>query len=236
MRLTIGLTLLLMFNSVGTVSAEPSRVIVLRHGEKTNSYALCEIGQDRSLALRAQFLGKGAEQSIFDQPPAAFFATTLHTLELVAPAADSWGLPVITYAVVPLKGNDATAETDWITRQTQRAAAEVMKNPRWNGQTVVMAWEHKHIANEKLAKDNPNAQVDLRQLLNLDQLPIDYRNLVPKNWSGSNFNYFWVIDYNSAGQPITFKTIRQNFTGQFSTVPNNAWDTPEGLHANSGCK
>lgn len=225
-----------MFSSVISVSAEPSRIIVLRHGEKTNSYALCETGQERSLALRAQFLGKGAEQSIFEQTPAAFFATTLHTLELVAPAADTWGLPVTTYAAVPLKGNNSEAETDWITRQTQRAAAEVMSNPRWTGQTVVMAWEHKHIANEKLAKDNPNAQVELRQLLKLDQLPAEYRNLVPKNWSGSNFNYFWIIDYNSAGQPIAFKTIRQNFTGQFATVPNNSWDTPEELPASSGCK
>jgi len=236
LRLKSGFIILTILGALTAVRAEPSQIVVLRHGEKTNGYALCEVGQDRSLALRAQFLGKGAERSIFTQPPAAFFATTLHTLELVAPTADSWGLPVTTFAVVPLKGNDAEAETNWITRQTQRAATEVMNNPRWKGQTVVMAWEHKHIANEKLAKDHPNELVELRQLLKLDQLPVAYRDQVPKNWSGSNYNFIWVIDYNSAGQPTTFKTIRQDFTGQFAKVPNNAWNAPEGLPVNSGCK
>lgn len=44
-------------------SAAPSQIILLRHGEKENDYALCDVGQQRSLALRDQFLGKGASQN-----------------------------------------------------------------------------------------------------------------------------------------------------------------------------
>ena len=140
----------------------PSRVVVLRHGEKENAYALCDVGQHRSLALKAQYLGKGAEKSLFSNvAPTAFFAITLHTLELVAPSADSWGLPVTTYSVVPLPGMSESDSTDWLNRQTQRAAKEVMNDSRWQGQTVVMAWEHKHIANQKLEKNDPDALVEL---------------------------------------------------------------------------
>lgn len=229
--------LLMTLIVAGSAFSEPSRIVLLRHGEKENAYALCDVGQRRSLALRAQYLGKGAEKSLFDQaPPAAFFATTLHTLELAAPAADSWGLPITTYAVVPLKGQDDAVTTAWLTRQTRRAAADVMANPRWQGQTVVMVWEHKHIANEKLLKHNPDELVDLRQLLKLDQLPKPYRYQVPAAWSGANYNMFWVIDYDALGRPVAFQQIRQTFSGEFADLPDNDWGVAESLPSNTRCK
>ena len=45
--------------------ATPSQIIVLRHGEKQDAYRLCEVGVQRSLALAAQYLGKGAKDSLF---------------------------------------------------------------------------------------------------------------------------------------------------------------------------
>lgn len=228
---------LFLFLVAQSAIGAPSRIVVLRHGEKENDYSLCDIGQHRSLALKSQYLGKGAEKSLFtNAAPAAFFAITLHTLELIAPAADSWGLPVITYSVVPLKGMSNAKMTDWLNRQTQRAAAEVMTDLRWENQTVVMAWEHKHIANHKLAENHPDSLVDLRELLKLEQLPETERKRVPKTWSGTNYNFFWIIDYSDSGQPVAFKELRQDFTGQFSSVPNNAWGATEGLHSDSSCK
>jgi hypothetical protein len=235
MKLTLIGFLLILFSH--TTFAAPSRIVLMRHGEKENAYALCGVGQNRSLALKAQYLGKGAEKSIFTQAsPAAFFAITLHTLELVAPSADSWGLPVITYSVVPLKGLDDELTTDWLSRQTQRAANEVMTDPRWANQTVVMVWEHKHIANQKLQKNQPDSLVDLRQLLKFDQLPEAYLKQIPKTWSGTNYNYFWIIDYDSSGKPVAFNTLRQDFTGEYAAVPNNNWGATEGLADNSRCK
>lgn len=46
-----------------------------------------------------------------------------------------------------------------------------MQNPQWNGKTVVMVWEHKHIANKKLFEDDSDHFVELRQLLKFDKLP-----------------------------------------------------------------
>jgi len=225
------------FLMVGSLCAEPSRIILLRHGEKENAYALCDVGQKRSLALKAQYLGKNAEKSLFDKSaPEAFFATTLHSLELASPAADSWGLPVITYAVVPLAEIDAVEVSNWVTNQTRRAATELMNNPRWHQKTVVMVWEHKHIANEKMVENNPDLMVDLRQLLKLDQLPAEYQVKVPKTWSGANYNYFWIVDYDTSGKPVAFAQQRQDFSGKYSGLPNNDWGVAEVLAAKSKCK
>jgi hypothetical protein len=40
-----------------------------------------------------------------------------------------------------------------------------MVDSRWQGKTVVMVWEHKHIANKKLEHSFPREAVTLRQLL-----------------------------------------------------------------------
>jgi len=217
--------------------ATPSQIILLRHGEKENAYALCEVGQERSLALKEQFLGKGATQSLFpNNPPDAFLATTLHTLELIAPTANSWAMPIQIYPALPIKVGPKDNRMDLITNQTQLAAANVMQDPKWNGKTVVMVWEHKHIANQKLAKENPDALVDLRQLLKLDKLPESEVQKVPKTWSGSNYNFFWIINYDSQGNPTSLNIVRQNFTGNFANVPNNDWGVKENLPPHSKCK
>lgn len=218
-------------------SAAPSQIILLRHGEKENDYALCDVGQKRSLALRHQFLGKDASQSLFTKaPPSAFFATTLHTLELIAPTANSWDAPIIVYPALPLSGRNDIQTMELITNQTQLAATNVMQDPKWSGKTVVMVWEHKHIANKKLTNESPDMLVDLRQLLKLDMLPERTRKQIPKTWSGANYNFFWIIDYDDKGNPVGFDVVRQNFTGQYTNVPNNDWGVAERLPANTKCK
>ena len=73
--------------------AVPKEIIILRHGEKQDGYQLCSVGQQRSLALQANYLGKGAASSLFPvgTGPDGIFAITLHTLELASPIAQSWG-------------------------------------------------------------------------------------------------------------------------------------------------
>jgi len=69
--------------------ATPSRIIILRPGEKEDAWKLCGVGQERADALAANYLGRNAAKSLFadGEGPAAFLAITLHTLELAAPAA-----------------------------------------------------------------------------------------------------------------------------------------------------
>jgi len=208
--------------------AVPKKIIIMRHGEKTDGYKLCYIGQQRSLALRDYYLGKGAVNSLFPAGtgPDAIFAVTLHCLELVSPSAQSWEIPINLYSVVPIKGLTKDQEAVQLNERTQQAAADLLTDPQWDGKTVVMAWEHDHIASSKLENKFPGQNVTLRQLLNLEALP-DVVAL--GDWPGGNYDYFWIVDYDNPGSttPTGFTLQLQIFPEPYQKVPSNAWGTKE---------
>lgn len=216
---------------VAPALALPKTVIILRHGEKENDFALCRIGVERSLALAAQYLGQGAKQSLFaaGERPAAFFAITLHTLELASPAAATWEMPVVTFSSVPLPGVDPVPQYNL---RTQQAVGALMDDPRYDGKTVVMVWEHHHIADAKLELKFPDQKVTLRQLLNLDKLPD-----VPETWSGHTYDYFWIVEFGTGGSrvPVSFRMERQQFTEPFDRVPSSEWGKRARLPMGSKC-
>jgi hypothetical protein len=199
--------------------AKPKTVIILRHGEKQNDFALCQIGVDRSLALATQYLGNGGKLSLFPQGerPVAFLAITLHTLELASPAAATWELPVTTFSSVPLPGIDLTPQ---LNLRTQQAFGALMNDPRYDGKTVVMVWEHHHIADRALELKFPDQKITLRQLLNLDKLKD-----VPDTWPGQNYDYFWIVEFGNPASdvPTGFNAVKQVFQAPFEKVPSNDW-------------
>ena len=214
--------------------AVPAQIIILRHGEKQNDFALCDVGVQRSLALEKYYLGKQSANSLFPhgQSPAAFFVITLHTLELATPASTSWHAPLIDYSVVPLPITSAET-TAQLNERTREAAENVLHDSRWDGKIVVVVWEHKHIANQKLEKQFPGP-VTLRQLLHLDALG----DQVPDTWSGDNYDYFWIVDYGNphSTTPTKIRIMKQQFAEAFGKVPQNDWNTPETLPSDSDCK
>jgi hypothetical protein len=217
------------------VYAAPKRIIILRHGEKQNSYALCPVGEQRSLALVANYLGKGAANSLFPRgvKPAAIFAATLHCLELASPVAQSWGMPIQLYSVAPLSGQTEDDDAVQLNRRTQEAARSILTDPRWHGKIVVMVWEHDHIAESSLEEQFPDEKVTLRQLLHLDTLPD-----VPKNWYGGNYDYFWIVDYGNphSARPTRVTLKKQVFLQPYDTLPGNDWGASEDLPQGSGCE
>jgi hypothetical protein len=102
-----------------------------------------------------------------------------------------------------------------------------MRSPAYRRRTVVVCWEHKHIADAKLEQDYPGERVTWRQLLRLDRLPERYRDLVPASWEGDNFDYFWIVTFDDAGHPRTFESKLQAFTAPDTDVPANLWGQPE---------
>lgn len=230
-RLSRALTLAIVFLCLAAPAmATPKTVIILRHGEKQDDFALCKTGVDRSLALAAQYLGQGAKQPLFSgkDKPAAFFALTLHTLELASPAAATWEMPVTTFSSVPLPGIDLTPQFNL---RTQQAVGALMNDLRYDGKTVVMVWEHHHIADRELEMKFPDQRVSLRQLLNLDKL-----KGVPETWPGQNYNYFWIVEFGKKTDiPTSFKSVKQDFSAPFASVPSNDWGTKEPLPQDSKC-
>jgi hypothetical protein len=211
--------------------AKPKQVIILRHGEKQNDFALCQVGVDRSLALATQYLGNGGKLSLFPpgEKPAAFFAITLHTLELASPAAATWELPVTTFSSVPLPGIDLTPQ---LNLRTQQAYGALMNDPRYDGRIVVMVWEHHHIADRALELKFPDQKVTLRQLFNLDKLKD-----VPETWPGQNYDYFWIVEFGNPASdvPTHFSAVKQVFQAPFDKVPANNWNSRELLPRRSKC-
>lgn len=212
--------------------ATPSRLIILRHGEKADDWKLCAPGMQRAEALARNYLGRGAAKSLFEagEEPAALYASTLHTLELLSPAAATWNKPIVLYSVMPAATKDAFNEA--LNRRTQEAVRDLLADPALAGKTVVIVWEHHHIADADLEKKFAGEKVTLRQLLKLDSLPG-----VPATWPEENFDYFWIVELApESGQPTKFSMMKQVFGADFPGVPSNDWDTPDGLDEASGCE
>jgi hypothetical protein len=200
--------------------------------EKEDAWKLCGVGQERAAALAATYLGRNATKSLFapGEKPAAFLASTLHTLELAAPAAGTWSLPLTLYAAPP--GGEKKAFEVTLNQRTQQAAADLMSNSAWEGKTVVMVWEHDHIADAKLEKKFPGEAVTLRQLLHLDTL-----KGVPDSRPSGNYDYFWIVDFDqgASATPTGFRMVKQAFDAPYTDVPSNDWGAPNGLTADSQC-
>lgn len=208
----------------------PSRIIILRHGEKADAWRLCKIGNQRALALASTYLGAQASQSLFpgDAPPKSFITLTLHTAETISPSSSSWGKPTVDFSVIPKQNADGSVEL--LNQRTKEAVQHVFSSPELNGQTVVMVWEHRHIANPAL--EAKYGAVTLRQLLKLNTLPN-----VPKKWESQNYNYFWIVDFTpNSRTPSHFSMVKQTFGKNFAGLPSNAWGQPNGLTQNSGCR
>jgi|ERR1700730_10370354 hypothetical protein len=233
MIVRLALAVLLCLSGSSAVLATPARIIILRHGEKADKWKLCDIGRERANALAANYLGRDAANSLFasGEQPGAFLAITLHTLELTYPAAATWNQPIILYPVMPEKGADED-KVETLNRRTQEAVHDLMVDSRWQGKTVVMVWEHKHIANKKLEDSFPGKAVTLRQLLKLNQL-----EGVPETWPSGTYDYFWIVEYGNRGSevPTRFRMVKQELGAPYDEVPSNDWDQPNGLEAESGC-
>jgi hypothetical protein len=216
-----------------SVYAQPAKIIIARHAEKADNYTLCAMGTERAQALAAEYLGRNARKSIFGAggEPAAMMAITVHTIETITPAAQSWNMSLTAYRVFPVSGGKDRAEEEAENRRTQEAAHDVLTDERYSGKTVVMIWEHKRIANVKLQAEYPGQMVSLRQLLHLDRVAG-----VPKNWPDETYDYFWIVNFAPGNPvPVSFRMLRQVFDNAFNNLPANRWGEAEPFHIKAGC-
>ncbi|WP_428030991.1 histidine phosphatase family protein [Ancylobacter sp.] len=222
---------------VSAAEAAPKRIVIVRHGEKQAPLTLCSIGTERAQALAAQYLSPTSPMSLIkNDPPAAILAMTLHTVETARPIARAWNMKLTAPAIgyVPIRNNRYfNAKLNTV---NQRVAADLLTNPRWHGQTVVMVWEHFHIASAPLEKEFAGEKVTLRQLLHLDQVK-GVPGGVPDTWPDDNYNFFWILTYDRPGDtvPSQFKVVRQYFAEPYANLPSNGWGKPEPRPAGSGC-
>jgi hypothetical protein len=219
------------------VQAAPRRIIIVRHGEVRDPLSLCQAGKTRARALAEQYLSPTSPMSLLKgEKPAAILAITLHTLETARPIAKAWGMRVHTNKLMltPIRNNRYF--NSLINVQNRRVARDLLEMPRWRSTTVVMVWEHFHIASSALEAEFNGEMVTLRQLLHLDQIK-GITSALPRTWPNSTFDYFWILDYDSptAAVPSRFTAIRQRFLPPFDDLPSNLWGKPEPSHPKAGC-
>ena len=79
------------------------------------------------------------------------------------------------------------------------------------------------IANETLPEDTT-----LRTSCKLDAYAEKVKDEVPKNWCGSNYDWFWIVNYGdpTSETPTKVSRVLQAFDTPFD-VPKNKWGAPE---------
>jgi len=214
--------------------AAPERLVIVRHGEKLDTWHLCQTGLERAQALSIQYLGANAATPMFPtEAPVAIMTLSIHTSETAQPTAHSRNLPTTNYIALPTADISPAQLEAVMNHQNRRAVHDLLNDSRYAGKQVLMFWEHFHTASAALEARYPNEQVTLRQLLKLDQSP--FADKVPATWPNSNYNYFWIIDFNPDGSIKAFGTQRQHYTGRYAGLPNNGWGSPDILPTSAHC-
>lgn len=164
-----------------TSFATPKEILVIRHAEKPivgdEGIHLSDRGLQRANALPEFFLGhpdmndNGAPVAVYAASP-KIPTGSVRAYETIAPTAARLGLPVIR--------NFKSGEEDVI-------AQDILKNPAYNGKTVVVAWVR-------------------------DELPLLGAALgvtETLRWPSSVFDRVWKFSFDSRGQ-VSLKTVQQS--------------------------
>jgi hypothetical protein len=164
------ISVLLLFSSSLLAHATPKEVLIIRHGEELtdeSSPHLSEQGFARAQSLIKLFSGP---QARFDLPDAIFACApkrsggSVRSIETVTPLARALRLNI---------------DMEFDSNDQRDVAHEILKNPAYDGQTVLIAWSHGEIP--KLAE-----KLEARK--------------VPNEWPRGHFDVIWRIRYSDKGE------------------------------------
>ncbi len=175
MKLLASLFLTLLF--APQVFAYPSRVLIIRHGEKPadkNNVHLSPRGVQRAQALTQLFLKK-PQLLLFGKPVAIFAFNNFgdgseRGVETATPLAKSLGLKL---------------NTNFGPDQTREIANIILGNPAFNNKMVFLVWRHSNLQDLAVAFGAQNAPA----------------------WDSIVFDRIWQIDFTPQGQVSSFKDI-----------------------------
>lgn len=170
MKISILTTLLF----ISTASwATPARIILIRHAEKTTDKTdihLSAQGYQRAEALRG----------LFDIHP-DYASPTLPNHVFAAQYIPSKNSERCVETVTPLAQKlNLTVETPYAEDQYKNLANELLSNPIYDGQVILIAWEHSILPSLAQALGNACAQT----------------------WDGAVFDRAWILDYKN-GQNVS---------------------------------
>ncbi len=157
------LSLLVALASADCAFAQPSEIILIRHGEKPDDDHpdLSLRGRERAAALAPYFLG--APELLDYKTPVAIFAqaqkkatSSIRAMQTVQPLADALKITV-----------DQTHNRD----EFRPMVAAILADGKLQGHSVLICWEHKVL-------------VDIARQFGVDN---------PPQWHGSDYDHTWII-------------------------------------------
>ena len=136
-KLTHALTILITFSVfASTVFATPSKVLIIRHAEKTSGTDhLSQRGEQRATVLYKLFSPSRAGAH-FPIPQVIFAASPHHedgsvrSIQTVTPLAQALHL---------------TLHDEFDTHEIKQVVATILNSPEYDGKVVLICWEHKRI-------------------------------------------------------------------------------------------
>lgn len=154
---------------IGTLSALPSQIIVVRHAEKPDEgNELSTRGWERAEALAPNLLGN--RELLKFGPPTILIAaspkkndSSVRSIQTLEPLARALKIQL---------------QEQFHANQYAELAQYVKENPALNGKVVIIAWPHEYIPS-------------LVHALGV--------NPEPPKWSGMTFDRYWVITYQPDG-------------------------------------
>jgi hypothetical protein len=167
-----------IFAGIRSAAARPAEVIIIRHAEKpATGNELNQKGRERAAALVPYFL-ETPELLEFKTPVAIYAPLPSHEGSSVRSSE----------TVTPLaRALQMRINNSFHKDQIAALAREILTDPRYNGRTVLICWEHKVIPEIAKALGAQTA---------------------PDKWHGEAFDRTWIIKYASEGT-VGFQDLPQ---------------------------
>ncbi|MDB5055085.1 MAG: hypothetical protein JWM44_3135 [Bacilli bacterium] len=174
------------------VTMEPSRVIVIRHGEKSqnknNPSLQMPKGYERAGALAPFLPFKFKKIDILYAPSIEPGSQSTRVVETITPLSRYLNLPILTTHV--------NSKDD-----IRKMVKLIRTNPKYHGKTVLICWHHNRIP--FLTKEfNPN---------NINQ--------VPHNWPNDRFDVIWLLKKTPNGIIFSQEPEKLLFGDKTSVIP-----------------
>ena len=181
------LVLSFMVTAASNIFAIPKNVIITRHADRVlpNGTCLSLQGLERAAAMAYYF----SETPAYNTPPithifAAYSRQPSHPYtrckQTCQPTAAHLKLPI---------------NTDFDQYHVAEVAKEILTNPKYDNATVLMCWEHKHIAPLVIALGGEN----------------------PGFWADNIFDQVYMLSFENKDKPIFQKFLQQLLFGDRAT-------------------
>ena len=168
-KLALGMAAALLIGTCFEVNATPKKVIITRHGNKViGSWSPCMSlqGIERAQAMVPYF----SNTPIYQDPPISHVFASYVAEPKPQYRPKQTCQPFADYINVPLN-------TDFKPTEHKKTANEILKNPKYDGDTVLLCWEHHNIP-DLVAAFGPKK---------------------PEKWPEEVFDQVYVITYDDEG-------------------------------------